>query len=90
MEKGVFILFIVFVIVGAIHYISLKMMAISEAKKTRFRKLFWYFYGVVFALSGGINLIEKGSFYWSFALQLVVGLVIILLNFLGKIDSKTS
>ncbi|MDA8589319.1 hypothetical protein N9L00_03790 [Flavobacteriaceae bacterium] len=38
-------------------------MKLSETKKTHFRKFFWYFYGIIFMLSGGINLIEKGEFY---------------------------
>ena len=39
-------------------------------------------------LSGGLNLIEKGEFYLSFILQLIIGLVTVILNLLGKIETK--
>ena len=40
-------------------------------------------------LSGGINIIEKGEFHWSFTLQFIMGLVTIILNLLGKIETNT-
>ena len=55
-----------FIVVGLIHYISIKLLKISEVKKYKYRRLFWYFYSIIFILSGGINLIEKAEFYWSF------------------------
>jgi hypothetical protein len=39
-------------------------------------------------LSGGINLIEKGEFHWSFTFQFIIGLVVVILNLLGKIETK--
>ena len=39
-------------------------------------------------LSGGINLIEKAEFYWSFFLQFLAGLIIFILNFTERIESK--
>ena len=89
MEKGFLILIIVFFVVGVLHFVSMRTIKLSESKKTRFRKFFWYFYGIIFMLSGGINLIEKGEFHWSFALQLIIGLVAVILNLLGKIETKT-
>jgi len=41
-------------------------------------------------LSGGINLLEKGELGWSFLIQFLVGLVTLILNFLGKIEQKIS
>jgi hypothetical protein len=41
-------------------------------------------------LSGGINIIEKGEYGWSFLIQFLLGLVMVILNFLGKIEQKTS
>lgn len=52
-----------FIVVGLIHYISIKLLKISEVNKYKYRRLFWYFYSIVFMLSGGINLIEKAEFY---------------------------
>lgn len=41
-------------------------------------------------LSGGVNLIEKGEFDWVFAIQFIIGLVFVILNLLGKIETKSS
>ena len=89
MEKEFLILIIIFFVVGVLHFVSMRTIKLSESKKTRFRKFFWYFYGIIFMLSGGINLIEKGEFHWSFTLQLIIGLVTVILNLLGKIETKT-
>ena len=85
---GLLILLGTFVLVGMIHFISMKMMKIPETKKTVYRKFFWYFYGIVLMFDGAFNLIEKGAFYWSFTILFLVGLIIIILNLLGKIETK--
>jgi uncharacterized membrane protein len=88
MSKGLLILILTFTVVGLIHYISIKSLKISEVKKYKYRRLFWYFYSIIFMLSGGINLMEKAEFYCSFFLQFLVGLIIFILNFIEKIESK--
>ena len=88
MSKGLLILILTFTVVGLIHYISIKSLKISEVKKYKYRRLFWYFYSIIFMLSGGINLMEKAEFYWSFILEFLVGLIIFVLNFLEKIEPK--
>lgn len=85
---GLLILLGTFVVVGMIHFISMKMMKIPETKKTVYRKFFWYFYGIVLMFNGAFNLIEKGAYYWSFTILFLVGLIIIILNLLGKIETK--
>lgn len=85
---GLLILLGTFVVVGMIHFISMKMMKIPETKKTVYRNFFWYFYGIVLMFDGAFNLIEKGAFYWSFTILFLVGLIIIILNLLGKIETK--
>ena len=77
-----------FFVVGVLHFISMRTMKLSETKKTHFRKFFWYFYGIIFMLSGGINLIKKGDIVW--ITQVIIGLVTVILNFLGKIEQKIS
>ena len=62
MSKGLLILLGTFIVVAILHVVSMKMTKISEAKKSSFRKIFWYFYGITFMLSGGINLLEKGGY----------------------------
>ena len=88
MSKGLLILILTFTVVGLIHYISIKSLKISEVKKYKYRRLFWYFYSIIFMLSGGINLIEKAEFNWVFFLQFLVGLIVFILNFLEKIEPK--
>lgn len=85
---GLLILLGTFVVVGMIHFISMKMMKIPETKKTVYRNFFWYFYGIVLMFDGALNLIEKGAFYWSFTILFLVGLIIIILNLLGKIETN--
>lgn len=85
---GFLILLGTFVVVGMIHFISMKMMKIPETKKTVYRNFFWYFYGIVLMFDGALNLIEKGAFYWSFTILFLVGLIIIILNLLGKIETN--
>ena len=87
MEKGFLILIGTFVVVGILHFVSMRTTKLSETKKTHYRKFFWYFYGIIFMLSGGINLIEKGDIVW--ITQVIIGLVIVILNLLGKIETKT-
>jgi cell division protein FtsW (lipid II flippase) len=88
MEKGFLILVCTFLVVGIIHVVSMKMTKISEAKKSSYRKLFWYLYGAFFCLAGVINLLEKEAFSWIFSIEILVGLAILILNFLGKIEKK--
>ncbi len=62
-------------------------MTSAKNKKTNFRRVFWYFLGITQMISGAANLIEKEEFYWTFTLQFTFGLVIVVLNVLGKIET---
>lgn len=62
-------------------------MTSAKTKKPNFRKVFWYFLGITQMISGAGNLIEKEEFYWTFTLQFTFGLVIVILNVLGKIET---
>ena len=88
MGKGVLILLGTFIVVTILHLVSMKMAKISEAKKSSYRKVFWYLYGTLFLFSGVINLLEKEAFSWIFSIEILVGLAILILNFLGKIKKK--
>lgn len=90
MGKGLIIMLIVFVVIGILHFFSMRMMKVSESKKSKIRKVFWYLYGVVFTLSGLVNTIEKEELNFIFLTQMIVGLLFIILNFLGKIETKPS
>ena len=88
MGKGLLILSIVFIVIAMIHFLSNRMMKLEGSKKSKYRNVFWYFYGIYFFLSGLINLIEKLEWNVVFIFQIILGIVIIILNALGKIETK--
>tara|TARA_B100000768_G_scaffold175720_1_gene187499 strand:+ start:833 stop:1105 length:273 start_codon:yes stop_codon:yes gene_type:complete len=89
MGKGFLILIVTFIVVGIIHLVSMKMTKIPETKKSSYRKVFWYFYGMFFLSSGLVNQLEKEAFSWIFSVEILVGLAILILNILGKIEKKS-
>ena len=89
MGKGFLILIVTFTVVGIIYFVSMKMTKISETKKSSYRKVFWYFYGMFFLSSGVVNQLEKEAFSWIFSVEILVGLAILILNILGKIEKKS-
>jgi len=88
MEKGLLIFGCVLIILLLLNFGLIRLMNVAEEKKSRYRKVFWYFYGSIFSISGGVNLIENKSFNLIFIFQLAIGIAILLLNFLGKIETK--
>lgn len=62
-------------------------MQSTKTKKPNFKRVFWYLFGIIQMISGAANLIEKEEFYWTFTLQFTFGLVIVILNVLGKIET---
>ena len=89
MGKGLLIMLIVFVAVALLHLISLKMTHLNEKKKRKFRKVFWYFYGVIFIMQGVVNMIEKERFVLISVIMCVAGFASIILNYLDKINPKS-
>lgn len=89
MGEGFLILIVTFIVVGITHLVSMKMTKISETKKSSYRKVFWYFYGMFFLSSGVVNQLEKEAFSWIFSVEILVGLAILILNILGKIEKKS-
>ena len=59
MEKGLLIFGCVLVIILLLNFGVIRLMNVAEEKKSRYRKVFWYFYGSIFSISGAVNLIEK-------------------------------
>ena len=90
MGKGLLILLGTFIVVAILHLVSMKMTKISEAKKSSFRKVFFYIYGVFLALSGILQCIEKDEIRVVFLIQSLCGLVFVVLNFTGKMEQKIS
>lgn len=89
MGEGFLILIVTFIVVGIIHLVSMKMTKIPETKKSSYRKVFWYFYGMFFLSSGLVNQLEKEAFSWIFSVEILVGLAILIFNILGKIEKKS-
>ena len=90
MGKGILILLGTFIVIAILHVVSMKMTKISEAKKSSFRKVFFYIYGVFLIFSGILQCIEKDEIRVVFLIQSLCGLVMVILNFFGKIEQKTS
>jgi len=90
MGKGLLILLGTFIVVAILHVVSMKIMKISEAKKSSFRKVFFYIYGVFLVLSGILQCIEKDEIRVVFLIQSLCGLVFVVLNFSEKIEQKTN
>ena len=90
MGKGLLILLGTFLVVAILHVVSMKMTKISEAKKSSFRKVFFYIYGVFLVLSGILQCIEKDEIRVVFLIQSLCGLAFVILNFLGQLEQKTS
>jgi cell division protein FtsW (lipid II flippase) len=90
MGKGLLILLVTFIVVAILHVVSIKMTRISEAKKLSFRKVFFYIYGIFLILSGILQCIEKDEIRIVFLIQSLCGLAFVILNFLGKMQQKTS
>ena len=88
MTKGLLIFFIVLTVIAIIHFISLRMIRLSEEKKWKYRKVFWYFYGVTFAVSGFVNMFPLEEFNLFAFIQFLCGIMIFVLNYLGKIETK--
>ena len=88
MGKGLLILLGTFIVVAILHVVSMKIMKISEAKKSSFRKVFFYIYGVFLVLSGILQCIEKDEIRVVFLIQSLCGLVMRNFKFSRKDRTK--
>jgi hypothetical protein len=89
MQEGLGILLIVIAAVGILHFVSLRLLKTSEVKKRQLRYVFWYFYGAVFLISGIVNLLNAESLKLTALVQAGIGLTILILHLLGKIETHT-
>ncbi|MDA8591986.1 hypothetical protein N9L09_03385 [Flavobacteriaceae bacterium] len=88
MTKGLLVFFIVLVVIAIIHFISLRMMQIAEEKKWKYKKVFWYIYGFLFAVSGFVNMFPFEEIKPFAFIQFLCGIVVLVLHCLGKIEIK--
>jgi hypothetical protein len=64
------------------------MIRVSEKKKWKYRKVFWYIYGFLFAVSGFVNMFPFEEIKPFAFIQCLCGIVVIILHYLGKIETK--
>ena len=88
MGKGLLILLGTFIVVAILHVVSMKMTKISEAKKSSFRKVLFYIYGVFLVLSGILQCIEKDEIRVVFLIQSLCGLAFVNFKFHRKDGAK--
>jgi len=88
MEKMSFIMIVLFLFVGIAHFVSLKVIDFSVEKKNRLRRIFFYFYGMIYVVFGVIQLVYTENQVNISSLQIIIGVVFIVLNYLKKLDPK--
>ena len=90
MIKGLLILFTVFAVVALLNVSSLRLMKMEAVKKAKFRKVFFYFYGLFLIFTGILNCIEQSELNVIFIVQVICGIVLLIANYLGKIETNES
>ena len=77
-----------FLFLGIAHFVSLKVIDFSVEKKNRLRRIFLYFYGMIYVVIGVIQLVYTENQVNSSSLQIIIGVLFIVLNYLKKLDPK--
>jgi hypothetical protein len=90
MIKGLLILFTVFAVVALLNVSSLRLMKMKAVKKAKFRKVFFYFYGLFLIFTGILNCIEQSELNVIFIVEVICGIVLLIANYLGKIETNES
>ena len=88
MIKGLLILFTVFAVVALLNVSSLKLMKLEAVKKAKFRKVFFYFYGLFLIFKGLVNSFEQSELNLFFILEILIGVILLTVNYLGKMEAK--
>ena len=88
MTKGLLILFTVFAVIALLNFSSLKLMKLEAVKKAKFRKIFFYFYGLFLIFTGVVNCIEQSELNIIFIIEILIGVVFLVGNYLGKLEEK--
>ena len=88
MTKGLLVFFIVLVVIAIIHFVSLRMVRVAEEQKWKYRKVFWYIYGFLFAIIGFINMLPFEQIKPFAFIQFLCGILVLILHYLGKIEIK--
>ncbi|NNL17094.1 MAG: hypothetical protein HKO81_10695 [Flavobacteriaceae bacterium] len=88
MEEGMFIMIAIFGLVLIAHFFSLRAEKLSVKTKSKIRKMFWYFYGFYFLFYGIFKNIEDN---WNVIgiIFILISLLVLVLNFLGKMETRS-
>lgn len=90
MIKGLLILFTVFAVVALLNVSSLRLMKMEAVKKAKLRKVFFYFYGLFLIFTGILNCIEQSELNIIFIVEAICGIVLLIANYLGKLETNES
>ena len=85
MEKGLIILLAVFVVVGILHFVSMRSLALPPERKKKLRKIVWYLYGAMFMVLGLLRQLDLGGLSLLNSMQMAIGGLILTLNYFNKI-----
>jgi peptidoglycan/LPS O-acetylase OafA/YrhL len=89
MAKGLLIMLIVFAVIGIFGWGMNKVGNAPEAKKQRFLKFYFMGYGILLIATAIYNLFSHESPDFFIILQGIVGVIMILLAVLGKLDKQS-
>ncbi|NNC61075.1 MAG: hypothetical protein HKO11_01975 [Eudoraea sp.] len=85
MAKGLMIMLVVFLVVGILGWIMNKFGNAPEEKKKKYRKVFLGLYGLLWIGQGIFSMNESNDFDWIATAYLVLGLVLLIIAFYGKL-----
>jgi hypothetical protein len=85
MTKGLLILFTVFAVIALLNFSSLKLMKLEAVRKAKFKKVF---YGLFLIFTGVVNCIEQSELNIIFIIEILIGVVFLVGNYLGKLEEK--
>jgi hypothetical protein len=88
MIKGLLILFTVFAVIALLNVSSLRLMKMEAVKKAKFRKAFFYFYGLFLIFTAVVNVVEQSELDVFFIIQFICGVTVLIANYLGKIETN--
>ena len=86
MERGLFIMISVFLLIVVIHLISLKLIRTSEKKKKYLRTIFFYIYGAAYVIIGVMQLEPNDTGNIFTILQIAGGIIFKAHNYLGELN----
>ena len=88
MEKGLLIFICLLGSIALLNIAALRLINIPQEKKAPIRKVFWYFYGIIYFINGLIRVTGNEELKMIHCLELIIGITVFVSIFLGKIRNK--